>query len=81
MNTELQALRAVRRAPRPTTAGPRGVCFSWVKRGNCRFGDDCRYKHAEERKGRPEPMPACLEFSRGTCQYGDDCNFRHDQDE
>ena len=36
---------------RPSPA-PKKICFNWLKRGTCKFGDKCRYSHDPEKKGK-----------------------------
>ncbi|CAL4123320.1 unnamed protein product [Meganyctiphanes norvegica] len=42
----------------------RGRICKYVLRGECNYGDTCRYKHKIEE---------CLYFKEGKCSFGEDC--------
>jgi hypothetical protein len=49
------------------------------QRGNCRFGDVCRYGHtaSQHHSGTTKNLP-CHAFARGACNRGNQCKFSHD---
>jgi hypothetical protein len=61
-------------------------CRSFVKDGNCQFGDKCNFDHTipskanlheqvvAERKTKKSP---CFRFAQGLCQFGDKCRYQH----
>ena len=62
---------------------PRGVCFAFQK-GNCRFGNDCRFSHDENDVANAPPPSnysrgACYAFREGNCTRGDSCRFSHEE--
>ena len=61
----------------PTPARER--CSEFFKKGHCRFGDSCSFKHDNSGK-REVDSPTnrlCRFFQAGYCQYGDRCNYAH----
>ena len=46
-------------------------------RGNCRFGNQCRFKHPYTNDSEKQ-TEICVFFQRGYCRYGNSCHFRHD---
>lgn len=45
---------------------PPHLCKFWAERGNCRFGDDCRYEHTpSERGSRMQEVGAAPRFAAG----------------
>lgn len=62
---------------------PRNPCFAF-QRGNCTYGDSCRYSHDVE-VGAPLPgmgggsKQFCHAFQQGDCKYGDTCRFVHEK--
>jgi len=56
-------------------ASPR-PCRDFLK-GNCRYGDRCRYSH-ENTGAEPAEKRPCKEFLKGHCKYGDRCRYSHD---
>lgn len=61
-------------------------CFAF-HRGDCTFGDTCRYSHDEsitlpaDFQFTPSSQPRrhfCHAFQRGECTYGDTCRFLHE---
>lgn len=53
----------------------RNPCFAF-QRGECSFGDTCKYLHVDA--GQRSPRGYCHAFSRGDCKFGDTCKFRHE---
>ena len=61
-----------------------GTCFKWEQRGECAFGDKCRYSHdkagSNPLKGRKSVSFSgeCFKFrDQGECVFGDACRFEH----
>lgn len=70
-------------------AGPRrrrkkkkaaNVCFAFQEEGECKYGDECRFKHGEhDTRDLTRPVGPCFNFrDNGECQYGDECRFSHE---
>mmetsp|Transcript_15796 Transcript_15796/g.23750 ORF Transcript_15796/g.23750 Transcript_15796/m.23750 type:complete len:261 (-) Transcript_15796:305-1087(-) len=56
----------------------RNPCFAF-QRGQCTYGDRCRYSHDEVNgDGQPQTKLYCHAFQRGECTYGDTCKFAHE---
>jgi hypothetical protein len=62
----------------------RNPCFAF-QRGNCTYGDSCRYSHDIEPGSAPPPAMGaggqrlmCHAFQQGDCKYGDSCRFAHE---
>jgi len=61
------------------------VCYPF-QRGNCRYGERCRYSHERQKytkvrtgKGSLDMnIPICLDYKKWTCSRGERCNFRHE---
>eukprot|EP00181_Compsopogon_caeruleus_P002965 CAMPEP_0184688634 /NCGR_PEP_ID=MMETSP0312-20130426/30209_1 /TAXON_ID=31354 /ORGANISM="Compsopogon coeruleus, Strain SAG 36.94" /LENGTH=723 /DNA_ID=CAMNT_0027145891 /DNA_START=1215 /DNA_END=3386 /DNA_ORIENTATION=- len=56
------------------------VCHHF-SRGNCRFGDECRFLHtltAQSRQPRKRRPDHCIYFSRGHCEFGTHCRYLHE---
>ena len=49
------------------------VCFNFLKKGSCRFGDSCKYKHIQSEK----VDRICKFYKRGNCKFGSRCKFKH----
>ena len=48
------------------------LCHHYYKRGDCKYGDDCKYEHVEP------PARMCGHYARHrTCRYGDRCKYEH----
>ena len=70
---------------------PRGVCWQWEDEGKCRFGDNCRFRHAgmegegtgsddSDDSGSEEESPnVCIPFLYGTCKEGANCSKPHNE--
>ena len=57
----------------------RNPCFAFQK-GNCTFGDSCRYSHdTEAGGGGGGGGRLCHAFQQGGCKYGDSCRFVHEK--
>eukprot|EP00435_Cladocopium_sp_Y103_P065103 s612_g27.t1 len=56
-------------------ASPR-PCRDFLK-GNCKYGDRCRYSH-ENTGSEPAEKRPCKEFLKGHCKYGDRCRYSHE---
>ena len=57
----------------------RNPCFAFQK-GNCTFGDSCRYSHdTEAGGGGGGGGRLCHAFQQGECKYGDSCRFVHEK--
>ena len=86
------------RAPRgeKRESAPRdNSCYSFAQSGSCKFGDQCRFTHGDNKSGaasgasRPRgrrPLASksqlCFSFSESqTCQYGDACRFAHGEND
>ncbi len=48
----------------------------YYQKGNCRFGNACRFVHGYRERNDDE-MAKCIFFQKGYCRYGDDCKFKH----
>lgn len=76
-NEKKEALRQVMRKT--------ATCTSFMRYGNCRYGDDCHFAHGrQEMRQRPqnefwkERGKVCHSFAdTGSCAYGDSCKYRH----
>jgi len=61
--------------------GP-GECYDYRDKGDCRFGDTCRFTHdgrlgKSGGKGKGGGGP-CYDFrDKGDCRFGNDCRFSH----
>jgi hypothetical protein len=57
------------------------ACFAFQK-GECRFGDDCRYSHEGEGSciAGAGGMSTCFAWQKGECTFGDKCRYAHDGD-
>ena len=55
------------------TLGLKEVECVFFKKGNCRNGVDCQYKHTQNQ------IKECVFFKKGTCRNGVDCQFKHTQ--
>ena len=64
-------------APIESEEGP--ICFSFLNKGVCAYGDACRYRHLEPgEEKRAEQAALCFPFlNKGVCSYGDACRYRH----
>lgn len=51
------------------------VLCQYFLKGDCRFGDNCRFEHPSAKK-----ETVCPYFLRGTCRYGDKCRNEHPRD-
>jgi len=59
-------------------------CQFFLKTGNCKFGDGCKFNHprdkvaaADEHPAR-EGMPDCSFYTKtGSCKFGASCKFNH----
>lgn len=56
------------------------VCFAFQEDGECKYGDECRFKHGEfDSRDLTRPVGPCFNFrDNGECQYGDECRFSHE---
>jgi len=65
--------------------GPREPqeCYDFQEKGNCEYGDECRFKHGANDKrdlktARRAKAGPCYTFQeKGNCEYGDECRFQH----
>ncbi len=66
----------------------RNPCFAY-QRGNCTYGETCRYSHEDGSPANSMPMMGggdhrpkqyCHAFQRGECTYGDTCRFIHESE-
>lgn len=66
-------------------AKSKNPCFAF-QRGNCSYGDNCRYTHDDSLPfpdtfhppQNHRPRQFCHAFQRGECSYGDSCRFLHE---
>ena len=56
------------------TLGLKEVDCVFFKKGTCRNGIDCQYKHTQV------PIKECVFFKKGTCKNGINCKFKHTQE-
>jgi len=69
--------------PHPVRPGE-SDCQFFLKTGNCKFGDGCKFNHprdkvaaADEHPAR-EGMPDCSFYTKtGSCKFGASCKFNH----
>ncbi|KAK3265422.1 hypothetical protein CYMTET_25891 [Cymbomonas tetramitiformis] len=59
--------------------GP-SVCFDWQKFGSCRFGDSCRFSHADGTTVA-KSSKVCYDWKKGLCKFGGACRFAHSEDD
>jgi len=59
-------------------------CHFFMKTGNCKFGDGCKFNHPTDKmqsaNDHPvrEGMPDCTFFAKtGNCKFGPSCKFNH----
>jgi len=72
-------------AGRGRRRGPREAqeCYDFQEKGNCEYGDECRFKHGANDKrdlkaARRAKAGPCYAFQeKGACEYGDECRFQH----
>jgi len=82
----------MQRPARPPGVPPRKPCAFFMKTGQCRYGDKCRFSHE-----RPDAAPngmanenstnskkqgqrICTTFQRtGSCKFGNKCHFLHER--
>lgn len=56
------------------TLGLKDVDCVFFKKGTCRNGVDCQYKHTHV-----PIIKECVFFKKGTCRNGVDCQYKHSQ--
>jgi hypothetical protein len=56
------------------TLGLKDVDCVFFKKGTCRNGVDCQYKHTQV-----PIIKECVFFKKGTCRNGVDCQYKHTQ--
>eukprot|EP01023_Acetabularia_acetabulum_P050536 TRINITY_DN5477_c0_g1_i3.p4 TRINITY_DN5477_c0_g1~~TRINITY_DN5477_c0_g1_i3.p4 ORF type:complete len:133 (+),score=13.99 TRINITY_DN5477_c0_g1_i3:49-447(+) len=62
------------------------VCLLWSEKGQCEFGDSCKYAHGDVELVQVKRHPKfkselCKHFTEsGTCPFGRRCHFSHDTD-
>ena len=56
------------------------VCFGFRARGECKFGQQCKFSHGQSGK-RARRMAECKNWmgGQGTCYFGQQCKFIHGQ--
>lgn len=53
------------------------ICFRWRDRGDCRFGEGCKFSHDDGNFGG-QSMNICYNWKdTNECQFGDNCKFIH----
>lgn len=65
--------------PRKKSEKGPSVCFDWQKFGSCRFGDSCRFSHAEGTTV-VKSSKVCYDWKKGLCKFGGACRFAHSED-
>ena len=48
---------------------PKKYCRTWLRRGVCSHGDDCKRLHPDRKTLK------CKWYAKGTCRSGDQCPF------
>lgn len=56
-------------------------CLDFAK-GSCKYGNECRFSHAQGGKGKSRndgsSSGVCYKFKEtGSCKFGDECRYKH----